>query len=186
MMTSPWTPPTLETDRLVLRPVGESDADAVHAACCNPNLTRFTLFETHRSMDDTLAFVREYAVANYFEKVPDPFAVTVKPAPYLVGAVGCRWASRPHRCMELGYWLAEPVWGHGYAAEAAAAVVRFAFANYQVERIQARVIVGNPASVRVLGKLGFRHEGTLRSAVFRRERFEDVLLFALLRDERGR
>ncbi len=182
-----WTPPTIETDRLVLRPVTEADADAVFAACSNPNLTRFTLFETHKTRDDTLAFVRDYVAASYAEMVPDPFAVTLKndPGPRMVGAVGCRWASRNDRTMELGYWIAEQLWGRGIAAEACRAVLRFVFASYPAERIQARVVAGHPASVRVLEKVGFTYEGTLRSALFRREKFEDLMMFALLRADHG-
>src|SRR5687768_2890755 len=91
-----WAPPTIETDRLVLRPVTEADADAVFAACSNPNLTRFTLFETHQSRDDSLAFVHDYVSARYAEMLPDPFAVTLKddPDPRMIGAVGCHWAAR--------------------------------------------------------------------------------------------
>ncbi len=178
-----WTPPTIETDRLVLRAVTGDDADAVFAACSNPAVTRFTLFDTHRTPDDTLSFVRDYVAGSYAEQSPDPFAVTVKPNPRMVGAVGCRWESRPNRCMEMGYWVAEPLWGRGVATEAGRAVLRYVFAHYPVERVQARVIVGNPASVRVLEKLGFRHEGTLRSSLLRRGKFEDVALFALLRGE---
>ena len=117
--------------------------------------------------------------------VPDPFAVTLKddPDPRMVGAVGCHWVARDHRVMELGYWVAEHLWGRGVASEAVAAVTRFVLATYPVERLQARVVVGNPASARVLEKVGFRYEGTLRSLVFRRERFEDLMMFALLRSE---
>src|SRR5689334_25110664 len=155
-MTPFWAPPTIETDRLVLRPVTEADVDAVFAACSNPNLTRFTLFEAHQSRDDTLGFVRDYVAASYAEMVPDPFAVTLKhdADPRMVGAVGCRWASRNDRTMEMGYWIAEHLWGRGIAAEACRAVVRFVFASYPAERVQARVIAGNPASVRVLEKAG--------------------------------
>jgi ribosomal-protein-alanine N-acetyltransferase len=85
--------------------------------------------------------------------------------------------------MELGYWVAEPFWGRGYAAEASAAVLRYAFKSYQPERMQARVIAGNFASVRVLEKLNFRYEGTLRASLLRRSRFEDVMMFSLLRAE---
>jgi ribosomal-protein-alanine N-acetyltransferase len=49
--------------------------------------------------------------------------------------------------------------------------------------MQARVIAGNTASCRVLDKLGFRYEGTLRSALLRRGNFEDVLMYSLLRGE---
>jgi ribosomal-protein-alanine N-acetyltransferase len=180
-----WTPPTIETERLVLRPVSEADADAVFAACSNPNVTRFTLFDTHRTIEYSRRFVHDYAIGSYAERMPDPFAITLRhdERPRMVGSVGCHWASRPNGTMELGYWLAEHLWGRGITAEAARAVLRFVFAEYSVERVQARVIVGNTPSVRVLEKLGFRHEGTLRSALFRRERFEDVMMFGLLRGE---
>src|SRR5687767_12397979 len=107
-----WAPPTIETDRLVLRPVAEADADAIFAACSNPNLTRFTLFETHQTRDDSHAFVRNYVAARYAEMVPDPIGVTLKndTDPRLVGVVGCHWAAREHRVMELGYWVAEHLW----------------------------------------------------------------------------
>lgn len=180
-----WTPPTLETDRLVLRAVTEADADAVFAACSNPAVTRFTIFDTHKTPADSLAYVRDYVAGSYAEMLPDPFAVTLKhdPDPRMVGAVGCYWGSQPNQMMELGYWLAEHLWGRGFAAEAAAAVVRFAFDRYPVRRMQARVIAGNVASERVLEKVGFRREGTLRSALFRRGKFEDLAMFALLRGE---
>jgi ribosomal-protein-alanine N-acetyltransferase len=182
-----WTPPIIETDRLILRPVAEGDADAIFAACSNPNLTRFTLFETHQTRDDALAFVRDYAASNYAQMAPDPFAITLKgdTDPRMIGAVGCHWAPAAGPILELGYWVAEHLWGRGIAAEAARAVLRYVFATYPVERIQSRVIVGNPASARVLEKVGFRYEGTLRSAVFRRERFHDRMRFALLRSEWG-
>jgi ribosomal-protein-alanine N-acetyltransferase len=62
-------------------------------------------------------------------------------------------------------------------------VLDLAFAEYGPERVQARVIDGNDASARVLLKLGFRYEGTLRRSLFRREAFEDVRMYSLLRDE---
>ena len=67
--------------------------------------------------------------------------------------------------MELGYWIAEPFWGQGLAVEACRAVVTHAFRQVQPERMQARVIAGNDASRRVLEKLGFHYEGTLRAAL---------------------
>lgn len=185
-MNPAWTPPTLDTDRLQLRAVTDADADAVFAACSNPNVTRFTLFETNQSVDDALGFVRHYARQSYAEQVPDPFAVTLKddPSGSMVGAVGCHWYNRSHFVMELGYWIAEPFWGRGIATEAGRAAVGYVFDHFpHVRRVQARVIVGNPASARVLDKIGFQFEGTHRAAIFRRGQFEDVAMFAVLRTE---
>ena len=183
MFTPDWRPPTLETDRLVLRPFEEADARPLFPHAANPTATRFTLWEHHKSLDDTMQFVRDYARCRYLEGVPEPLAVCVKPGRAPVGSVGCFWVSQPNRTMELGYWLAEPYWGMGYAAEACRAVVDHAFAACKPERMQARVIAGNAASVRVLEKLGFRHEGTLRSSLLRRGHFEDVLFFSRLRTD---
>ncbi|OWK37683.1 GNAT family N-acetyltransferase [Fimbriiglobus ruber] len=184
-MNPQWLPPNIETARLILRPVTPDDADAVFAACSNPNVTRYTLFDAHRRRDESLAFVCDYAPAGYARQVPDPLAITLKqdPDPRLVGCIGCYWVSESNRTMEAGYWLTEHLWGRGLAAEALAAVVGHVFTEYPVDRIQARVIVGNPASARVLEKVGFRHEGTMRASLVRRGQTEDVMIFALLRAE---
>jgi ribosomal-protein-alanine N-acetyltransferase len=58
-----------------------------------------------------------------------------------------------------------------------------AFRQFGPQRMQARVIEGNAASCRVLEKLGFRYEGTLRASLLRRGKFEDVLFYSLLRSE---
>jgi ribosomal-protein-alanine N-acetyltransferase len=185
MQSPDWRPPTLETDRLVLRAFAEADAPALFPHAANPNVTRFTLWDYHKSIDDTLAYVRDYARCRYLEGTPEPYAITQKADPdrHPIGAVGCFWASEINRTMELGYWLAEPFWGKGLAVEACRAVLTHAFAACGPERMQARVIAGNGASLRVLEKLGFRYEGTLRASLLRRGSIEDVLYFAVLRSE---
>ena len=185
MMPPDWRPPTLTTDRLVLRPFDEADAPALFPHAANPNVTRFTLWEHHKTPDDTLVFVRDYARSRYMEGTPEPYAITFQDDPdgRPVGAVGCFWASRTNGCMELGYWLAQPYWGRGLTVEACRAVVAEAFASCRPVRVQGRVIAGNDPSRRVLDKLGFRYEGTQRSALFRRGRYEDVLFYSVLRSE---
>lgn len=182
-----WRPPTLTTDRLVLRAFEDADAEPLFVHASNPNVTRFTLWDHHKTINDTLAFVRDYARCRYLEGTPEPYAIALRSDPYQkpVGAVGCFWVSQPNRTMELGYWLSELLWGQGLAAEACRAVLAHSFAACEPERMQARVIAGNDASRRVLEKLGFHFEGALRSSLFRRGQFEDVLYFSLLRAEHG-
>lgn len=185
MMTPDWRPPLLESERLLIRAFADTDATPLFTHASNPNVTRFTLWDHHTSIADTLNFVRDYARCRYLEGVPEPYAITLKADPNQepVGAVGCFWVSVPNRTMELGYWLAEPFWGRGLTAEACRAVLGYAFASCRPERMQARVIAGNAASVRVLEKIGFHPEGLLRSSLYRRGAFEDVLYFSLLRTE---
>jgi ribosomal-protein-alanine N-acetyltransferase len=180
-----WKPPILETDRLILRPVTSDDDTAVFLYCSNPNLTRFTLFETHQSIEDSRWFVNEYSRSRYANQEPDPLAIVLKsdPIQLMVGAVGAHWVSQPNGTMEMGYSIAEPYWGRGLIAEAATALVHYVFTEYPVERLQARVFVGNDASDRVLTKLGFNREGVLRSLVLRRGQWWDIAIWSLLRPE---
>ena len=178
-----WRPPVLTTERLELRPFVAGDAEALFEYAKNPNVTRFTLWDAHQTVADTVQFVSDYAVLRYMEGVPEPYAITLKPAPQPVGSCGCFWAAEPHRTMELGYWIGEPFWGKGYVVEACRAVLLLAFAEYGPERMQARVIDGNAASERVLVKLGFRYEGTLRRSLLRRGTFEGVRMYSLTRGE---
>jgi ribosomal-protein-alanine N-acetyltransferase len=85
--------------------------------------------------------------------------------------------------MELGYWIAEPFWGQGYAAEAARTVVTFAFQQFEVERMQSHCTAENLASAHVLEKLGFQFEGIARSAVRMHGQFRDMRRYAILRGE---
>ena len=85
--------------------------------------------------------------------------------------------------MEFGYALAEPFWGRGLVVEASRALLRFVFTEYAVERLQARVFVGNDASERVLQKLGFTREGVMRRSVFRRGQWWDLIMYSMLRSE---
>jgi RimJ/RimL family protein N-acetyltransferase len=100
----------------------------------------------------------------------------------LVGAVGLA-LTPAHAAAELGYWVAVPAWGRGYATEAAGALCEYAFAALGVHRIQARHFVRNPASGRVMQKLGMRCEGVLRAAVRKWDKFEDLALYAVFAPE---
>ena len=183
MMPPDWRPPILTTPRLVLRPFEEADVDALFPHASNPNVTRFTLWDHHKTVEDTLTFIRDYAFLRYREGIHEPYAITLLPDPRPIGACGCFWVSQPNRAMEVGYWVAEPFWGRGIAVEACRACIAESFRSSDVHRIQARVITGNEASCRVVEKLGFRCEGTLRGLLLRRGNFEDVLIYATLREE---
>lgn len=183
MIDPGWRPPVLETARLRLRPFELADVPALFELARNPNVSRFTLWDAHRTIDDSRMFVEDYARGRYLEGVPEPYAIVLKSTGELVGAAGCRWASQNDRCMELGYWIAEPFWGRGFAAEAARRLVAYVFAEFPVERVQAHFMEGNDASGRVLEKAGLRFEGVRRRALFHRGRFWDLHFYAALRGE---
>lgn len=121
-------------------------------------------------------------------------AIAERQAPaMLIGCAGVeRWQQAPgyggkQRELaaeaELGYWIGRPYWGRGYATEAGGALLAFAFRHLGLERIIVSAMLDNPASQRVIEKLGFRPKdpGRLYSAARREE--VDVHHFALTREE---
>jgi [ribosomal protein S5]-alanine N-acetyltransferase len=85
------------------------------------------------------------------------------------------------RSAEVGYWLGEPFWGRGIATEALRAVTDYAFAKFDVCRLEAGVFEWNAASARVLEKVGYTLEGRSRLAIVKDGRPGDRLLYALVR-----
>jgi ribosomal-protein-alanine N-acetyltransferase len=180
-----WKPRTLETERLILRPLDENDAGDVFLYACNPNLTRHTLFSNHETLDDTLFFLRDYRLSRYANGEPDPLGIVLRtdPTHSVIGAIGCHWISRPDAVMEMGYALAEPYWGRGLIAEAGRAMIDYVFQTFAVERLQARVFDGNAASGRVAEKMGMKLEGTLRSYLLVKGKRRDVDMYSILRSD---
>jgi [ribosomal protein S5]-alanine N-acetyltransferase len=84
---------------------------------------------------------------------------------------------------ELGYWIGKPYWGHGYCTEAAQAVLRYAFSDLAPVRVHASHFTRNPASGRVMQKIGMRHEGCRRQHVKKWDKTEDLEVYGILKLE---
>lgn len=82
---------------------------------------------------------------------------------------------------ELGYWLGEPFWGKGIITKAVMEMVEYGFNNYEITRIFARPFGTNVGSQKVLEKAGFILEGRFEKTIFKKDRFEDELIYALRR-----
>lgn len=107
-------------------------------------------------------------------------AITLKDGGELVGAVGLVFEPA-HDKAELGYWIGVPFWRRGLATEAASGLVDFGFKALGLARVQAHHMSRNPASGRVLLKLGMRREGTSPRAVKKNGRYEDIVFYGILR-----
>jgi RimJ/RimL family protein N-acetyltransferase len=101
----------------------------------------------------------------------------------LIGGISLHLAAA-HRRGELGYWIAVPYWNLGYATEAAKALIDYGFEELDLNRVVAQHITRNPASGRVLQKLGMSPEGVRRQHVLKWGRFEDLEMYAVLREDR--
>lgn len=179
-----WRPPTLTTDRLVLRAFVPTDAPSLFIAAGNPNITRYTYWDYHQSIETSQFFINDYVRNKYLQAEPDPFAICWREQPdTVIGAIGAHWAARTSLCMEMGYWIAEPYWGQGIIPEAARVVLPWLFANYTLERVQAHCMAENVGSAKVMEKIGMKYEGTFRLGLFHRGRFWDLQWYAVLRGD---
>ena len=173
--------PTLKTGRLVLRPFLLSDAATVQRLAGDWAVADTTLSIPHPYVDGMAEQWIATHEGAWTRHEMATLAITEAEAG-LIGAISLR-IELAHRRAELGYWIGVPYWGLGYATEAARAMVAFGFEKLSLHRIYAHHFTRNPASGRVMSKVGMRLEGTLRQHFFRWDRPEDVAAWGLLRTE---
>jgi RimJ/RimL family protein N-acetyltransferase len=173
--------PTLHTERLVLRPFALTDAPEVQRLAGDKAVASTTLNIPHPYENG----IAEEWIGTHREGFEQgemaAFAVVLRNGT-LVGAIGLHISQR-HERAELGYWIGRPYWNQGYCTEAARALLRYGFETLGLNRIQARHFVRNPASGRVMIKVGMRCEGTMRQDVKKWDVFEDTRLYAILKSE---
>jgi RimJ/RimL family protein N-acetyltransferase len=171
--------PVLETARLALRPFVPADADAVQAIVSAPAIADATLTIPHPYPPGAAARWIATQASGWEAGTDVVFALTRRDDGAIVGAMGCG-ITDAHLRAELGYWIAVAQWGQGYATEAGAVVLGFAFGTLGLHRVQARHFLRNPASGRVMQKLGMRFEGITRAGIRKDGRFEDLAVYARL------
>jgi RimJ/RimL family protein N-acetyltransferase len=145
------------TERLLLRPGWIEDAPALFRAIADEAVVRnLATAPWPYRREDAEAFL---ASPRRVEEPVMLISLRGRGAPELIGTIG--FARRPSGDVELGYWIARGHWNRGYATEAGRAVVRMARDSFRVPRLIAGHFLDNPASGRVLEKLGFRATGAI-------------------------
>jgi ribosomal-protein-alanine N-acetyltransferase len=174
-----WKPPTLETERLILRAIDVADAEHIFEYAKNPNVSKFTLWEPHTTIADSVSYIKDYVLGYYSHGVPEPFGIAYKSDPSkLIGTVGCFWISKPAKAMELACAVGQDHWGKGLMPEACKAIMDYCFKTFDLKRIQGRCKAENLPSAKVMQKIGMSYEGTLKSALFHRDRYWDMCYYA--------
>lgn len=101
----------------------------------------------------------------------------------LCGVIGIITQNDVYRfSAEIGYWLGEPFWGKGITTKALQLITNYAFDTLNLNRVFAASYGFNKASIRVLEKNGFKHEGILKEAVFKNGKFHDEWRFGKLKE----
>ena len=174
----------LRTERLILREFTAGDWAATHAYQRDPRYLR--LYERDE-VTERQAQAMVYAFILWQGERPRSkaqLAITLAETGELIGNVGLRRDAPGDPLADMGYELAPGHWGLGYATEAARALVGWGFGAWGgLQRIHAHCLAANAASARVLLKLGMRPEVRLRDHQWFKDRYWDVILFGLLREE---
>ena len=173
-------PPILRTPRLTLRPLFESDESDIFAYAHDVEMTRFLLWDAHRSKDDTRAFLTLVG-QRYAQGEPYDWGIELDGR--VVGTVGLFERQANAERAEVGYALARPHWRKGIMREALNAILDHCFCTLALRRIIARTHVDNLPSRALLRSAGFLHEGTLRQDLYAKGKYWDVAYYGLLAGE---
>ena len=157
--------PTLHTERLTLRRMKVSDTDDMFEYASLASTTRYLTWRPHRSREYTKEYLEylgtRYATGDFYD-----WAVTVdSEGGKMIGTCGFTRFDPANDSAEIGYVLNPAYHGQGITAEAATEVIRFGFEVLGLHRIEAKYMIGNDASRRVMEKLGMKFEGELCDAI---------------------
>jgi ribosomal-protein-alanine N-acetyltransferase len=178
----PFPTPTLHTARLLLRPLTEADTLPIFALHSDPGVSRYWNSPPWRQNAQAVNFI---ALCKEMERERRGAAMALQRAADGVFIGYCNlfdW-NPIHRSVKLGYCLHVGAWGQGFAPEAARGLLEWGFSALDLNRVQAETDPRNTASNRVLEKLGFTHEGTLREDCIVGGEISDSRVYGLLRRE---
>lgn len=183
-------PPSLATARLLLRAARSLDDAALFDYARDPEVARFTTWEPHSCLTEAQQFIAQVLDGYRLGKI-GYWAIEHRSDEKVIGAVGLTGTSisaeSPPRFQdaraELAYVLARPYWNQGLMTEAARTVLEFGFSQWNLNRIEARCLVENTASSRVMEKIGMKYEGTLRQQMHVKGAFRDLKIYAILKSD---
>jgi len=175
--------PTIKTDSLILRSFALYDAAELQRLIGERDIAARTINIPHPYEDGMAEEWIGKHQENFEKEVDIHFAIVDGKEGFLIGGIGIININKEYDNAEIGYWIGLPFWGNGYCTEAAKAVVKYGFEVLGLHRIHAQHFTRNPASGRVMQKIGMKYEGCLRQCVKKWDRFEDMNFYGILRSE---
>ena len=150
---------TLETDRLILRPWKEDDAEYLYEYASHPDVGPIAGWPVHISVEDSRGVIRDVLSA------PNTYAIVLKETGHPVGSIGLMIGEAsnlkvPDNEGEIGYWIGVPYWGQGLVPEAVREIMRYGFEDKQLDKLWCGYFDGNTKSKRVQEKCGFHFHHT--------------------------
>ena len=148
-----------ETDRLILRPWHQSDAEDLYNYAKSPDVGPAAGWPVHTSVENSREIIRDVLSAE------GTYAIVIKESKRPVGSVGLMVGDNSHIGLpydeaEIGYWIGVPYWGKGLVPEAVGEMLRHGFEDLKLKKIWCGYFDGNLKSKKVQAKCGFKHRYT--------------------------
>lgn len=150
---------TIETERLILRPWQETDAENLYEYAKNPAVGPIAGWQVHTSVENSLDIIKNVLSSD------ETYAVCLKTDNQAIGSISLFSPAQSHTKaanteMEVGFWIGVPFWGKGYIPEAVSALQRHAFEDLDCTALWCGYYDGNEKSKRCQEKCGFRYHHT--------------------------
>jgi len=174
--------PTMETDRLILRKISLADEEEIFSYASIPEVSKYVSWECHETIEDTREFIN-LTLERYSKDEAGEWALVLKNTNRIIGIAGFVQYRKEHKSIEVGYVLARDYWRQGFAAEAVQRLIRFAFTEMSLNRVEAVHFPDNEASGRVMQKVGMTYEGLMREKVFIKGHFQDLKQYAIIKKD---
>lgn len=174
--------PTLYTERLSLRAMHPIDAEDMFDYAKRPEVTKYLLWREHESISftrDYLIYVgRRYALGDFYD-----WAIIDRESRKMIGTCGFTKIDTANNSAEIGYVLNPDFHRRGFGSEAVKRILKFGFEELKLNRIEARFMQGNEASLALMRSVGMTFEGYMRDLVLAKGSYRTVGVSSILRSE---
>ncbi|MGJ3240180.1 MAG: GNAT family N-acetyltransferase [Anaerolineae bacterium] len=172
---------TLQTDRLILRPLQHSDLDDLYEYAQDPLVAEPGMWRVYDSYEAARQHLGELLSAYYDGLMW--WAIEHQADGKMIGRCELSHVDRDDKHAEISYALNRDYWHKGIMVEAMAQVIAYAFDTMELNRVHARILTDNERSIRLLTQLGFQREGHLRQHTCVKGHPEDLYIYGLLKSE---
>ncbi len=173
---------TLHTERLILRQLDKKDSLDMYEYSCLEEVTRYLLWSPHENKNYTYRYLCQvqgyYKNGGYYD-----WAVVERATDKMIGTCGFANIDSDNNRGEIGYVLNPDFWGRGYAPEAVRAVLDYGFTYLGIHRAEAKYMVGNDRSRRVMEKCGMTFEGIQKDLMLVKGEYRDIGICSVIKED---
>ncbi|WP_342276355.1 GNAT family protein [Spiroplasma endosymbiont of Nebria brevicollis] len=175
---------TIESERLILRPITLDDAPALFNYARDEIVTKFVPWQPHKTIANSIKFI-EFLLSEYEARSALMWAVQLRSdkTNTIIGTCGFIRYYEHTKCLEIGYAFNHKVWGKGYAKEALLAVIKYGFEVTDTIRIEGSCVVDNIGSAKTMSSVGMQLEGISRSNFIKDGKVADCKIFCIIRSD---